>query len=172
MNPNFFKFMSYQISKKKCLLLSPHLSLSFAILYNCISTFCLSLSFPIYLSSLFYVKSILLLYRLSVYHITDSIRLFFASYEKSRYYDICMKPLCLPTSKQWMKFHTISLVSFGREHSLKTQEEVSLHFWAPVLFAWIQLLWLYWIRNRFTFLVKSKTVKQEVSPIVILPFKK
>ena len=31
--------------------------------------------------------------------------------------------------------------------------------WPPVLFVWIQQVWLFWMNNRFTCLVKSKPVK-------------
>ena len=39
----------------------------------------------------------------------------------------------------------------------------------PIYSGWIQLLCLCWMNNSFTSLVKSKPVKQEVRPTVILP---
>ena len=39
----------------------------------------------------------------------------------------------------------------------------------PIYFAWIQLIFLCWINNSFTSLVKTKPVKQEVTRTVILP---
>ena len=53
--------------------------------------------------------------------------------------------------------------------NLLAKGEVSLYAWPPVLFVWIQLLCSWWINNRFTCLVKSKPVKQEVSCTMILP---
>ena len=53
--------------------------------------------------------------------------------------------------------------------SLARYQRVSLDSWPPVLFVWIHMLCLCWRNNRFTCLVKSKSVKQPVH--LCLPLK-
>ena len=58
-----------------------------------------------------------------------------------------------------------------REYLLQ-KGKYHLYGWPPVFLVCIQRLYLCWNNSRFTCLIKSKPVKQEVSRTVILPFTK
>ena len=71
--------------------------------------------------------------------------------------------------QNWLKHKLVTAILNVLCQRTLTEGEVSQYDWPPDYFVWIQLLCLCLVNYRFTSLVKSKPVKQEVSCTVILP---